>query len=111
MSSSSPQGNPPPPHSNPANPSSVEHLQSTNDGKRNLSQLERQTKFGRRTSKTGDISTAVHEAPSNDIKYSGSSTLSTPSSPAVSSPPPNHFQETPMIEQAILALRTHRLTA
>ncbi|KAG0063574.1 WD_REPEATS_REGION domain-containing protein, partial [Linnemannia elongata] len=109
MSSSLPQGNPPPPHSNPAYPPFIEHLQSTNDGKRNPSRLERQTKFGRRTSKTGYISTAVHEASSNGIMYPRTFTLNSLSSSAVSSPPLNHVQETPTIEQAILALRTHRL--
>ncbi|KAG0286518.1 hypothetical protein BGZ96_009380 [Linnemannia gamsii] len=110
MSSLPPQGNPPPPHPDPASPSSTEHLQLTNDGKRNLSQLERQTKFGRRTSNIGDISAAVHEVSSSGVTYPGTSTLSTLSSPIVSSPPLDHMQEIPTIEQALLTLRTQRLT-
>ncbi|KAG9067035.1 WD repeats region domain-containing protein [Linnemannia hyalina] len=108
MSSSSPQGNPPPPHPDFSN-SSIERLPLSNDGKRNLSPLERQTKFGRRTSTTGDISAAVHEVSSSGVMYPEPSTLSIPSSPVVSSPPPNYVQVIPTIEQALFTLRAHRL--
>ncbi|KAK3834395.1 MAG: hypothetical protein JOS17DRAFT_773280 [Linnemannia elongata] len=109
MSSSSPQGNSRPPHPDPAKPSSIEQLQGTNNGKRNLFQLERQTKLGRRTLRTGAFSAAMHQVSSSGVMHPGTYTLSTSSSTVFPSPPLNYVHEIPTIEQALLTLRTHRL--
>ncbi|KAG0078167.1 hypothetical protein BGZ90_005805, partial [Linnemannia elongata] len=109
MSFSSHQSDPSSPNPDSTNPSSLEHVQLTSDGKRKLPQLERQTKVRCSTLKAEDISNAVHEVSSSGVMYPGTSTLSNPSSTVVSSTPPNHVQETTPIEKALLSLRTHRL--